>query len=210
MMGENRHGAWTQETEYTTPQITAPTTTGWTKGTIADYMGIPTGKKNFSVSALPFRGYIKIYNEFMRNQNIVAPLLEMFDDTTVAGDNTSAVYGGKPCRAMKFRDYFTSCLPEPQKGESITLPIGNTAPINWVKVAGSTGDKIKSPTTGSILGVGSENKIADKNGNLYGADALQNYISIDNSQNLVADLTNATAATVNTLREAFAMQRVLQ
>ena len=81
MQGENRQGAWTQETEYTTPQITAPTTTGWTKGTIADYMGIPTGKTNFAVSALPFRGYIKIYNEFMRNQNIVAPLLEMFNDT---------------------------------------------------------------------------------------------------------------------------------
>ena len=140
-MGENRQGEWTQETEYTTPQITAPATTGWTKGTIADYMGIPTGKTNFSVSALPFRGYIKIYNEFMRNQNIVAPLLEMFDDTTVAGDNASAVYGGAPCRAMKFRDYFTSCLPEPQKGDSITLPLGSQATVKLV-------DGLVNPTTG--------------------------------------------------------------
>ena len=75
----------------------------------------------------------------MRNQNIVAPLLEMFNDTTVAGDNTSAVYGGKPCKAMKFRDYFTSCLPEPQKGESITLPIGSTATVKVDYTKGNNG-----------------------------------------------------------------------
>ena len=78
-MGENRQGAWEQQTTYLVPQFNSPASTGWSKGTIADYMGIPINKTGLKVNALPFRAYIKTYNEWFRNSNLIAPLLEQYD-----------------------------------------------------------------------------------------------------------------------------------
>ena len=69
-MGENTDSAWLPQAEYSIPQVEAPEN-GWTCGTIADYMGIPIGVDNLSVSALPFRAYYLIYNEWFRNQNVI-------------------------------------------------------------------------------------------------------------------------------------------
>ena len=129
--GENRNGTWDLATEYLVPRVSSPATTGWTKGTIADYMGIPTGVAGLYVNALPFRGYVKCYNDWFRNQTLIAPLLELETDNDQTGNNTSCVYGGMPEKVMKFRDYFTSCLPEPQKGDPVFLPLGTTAPV-WL------------------------------------------------------------------------------
>ena len=134
-MGENTESAWIPQVEYEVPQLTAPAN-GWEVGTLADYMGIPTGVKGLSVSALPFRAYALIMNEWFRSENLTDPLNIPVDDATVQGVNTNnyvsdVAKGGKPFVANKFRDYFTSCLPAPQKGPDVTIQtaqLGN-APV---------------------------------------------------------------------------------
>lgn len=130
--GENTESAWIPETEYAMPQITSPASTGWEVGTIADYFGIPTGVANLSVSALPFRAYALIMNEWFRDENLQDPLVVPVDDATVAGVNTAifvtdVAKGGKPYKAAKYHDYFTSALPAPQKGPDVTIPVSSGA-----------------------------------------------------------------------------------
>lgn len=134
--GENTESAWIPETEYAMPQITSPADTGWEVGTIADYFGIPTGVANLSVSALPFRAYALIMNEWFRDENLQDPLVVPVDDATVAGVNSSTFVtdvakGGKPYKAAKYHDYFTSALPTPQKGPDVSIPVslGSKLPV---------------------------------------------------------------------------------
>lgn len=129
LMGENNESAWVPTTEYEVPQITAPADTGWNVGTIADYMGIPTGVPGLSVNALPFRAYALICNEWFRDENLCDPLNIPLTDATVAGVNTGTFVtdvakGGLPYKAAKYRDYFTSCLPAPLKAtQDVTIPV---------------------------------------------------------------------------------------
>lgn len=125
--GENTESAWLPSTEYEVPQITAPSG-GWNVGTIADYLGIPTGVSGLSVNALPFRAYALVMNEWFRDENLTDPLVVPTDDATVVGVNTGAYIsdvakGGKPFVASKYHDYFTSCLPAPQKGPDVSIPV---------------------------------------------------------------------------------------
>ena len=131
-MGENRETAWTPKTEYSIPQVTAPTG-GWAEGTLADYLGLPTKVEGISVSALPGRAYGLIYNEWFRNQNVTQPTLVETTDATTTGKNDgtttndSAITLAKPLKAAKVFDYYTGALPEPQKGEPITIPLQGNA-----------------------------------------------------------------------------------
>lgn len=133
--GENTESAWIPQTEYQVPQITSPAG-GWNIGTLADYFGIPTGVENLSVNAMPFRGYSLIINEWFRDQNLQDPLNIPVGDSTQTGSNgnnyiTDIVNGGKPFVAAKFHDYFTSCLPAPQKGPDVTISVtsGGLLPV---------------------------------------------------------------------------------
>ena len=132
--GENSESAWIPETTYTVPQITAPAG-GWSVGTIADYFGIPTGVAGLSVNAIPFRAYALIMNEWFRDENLSDPLLIPTDDATVEGVNsgnyiTDVAKGGLPFVAAKYFDYFTGCLPAPQKGSDVLLDVvGGTFPV---------------------------------------------------------------------------------
>lgn len=135
LMGENTQSAWIPTTEYSVPQLTAPSG-GWSIGSIADYMGIPTGVANLSVNALPFRAYALIMNEWFRDENLSDPLNIPVDDATLAGSNgtnyiTDVVKGGMPFKAAKFHDYFTSALPAPQKGPDVTISVsgGSNYPV---------------------------------------------------------------------------------
>lgn len=137
LMGANKTSAWVPEVSYSAPIITAPAETGWTKGTIADYLGIPTGIPGLEVSAMPFRAYALIMNEWFRNENVSPPLAIPTDDVTVAGVNTGTFVtdvakGGKPYVAAKFKDYFTSCLPGPLKANenvAINIPLEGAFPV---------------------------------------------------------------------------------
>lgn len=134
-MGENTESAWIPQVQYEVPQLTAPSG-GWNVGTLADYMGVPTGVANLSVNALPFRAYALIMNEWFRSENLTDPLNIPVDDATVTGVNSGnyvsdVAKGGMPYTANKFRDYFSSCLPSPQKGPDVTIQtaqLGN-APV---------------------------------------------------------------------------------
>ena len=127
-MGENTQSAWLPSVEYTIPQLESPASTGFAVGTIADYLGVPTGVPDLSMSALPFRAYALICNEWFRDENLTDPLVIPDDETTVTGVNTDnyvtdVAKGGAPFVASKYHDYFTSALPAPQKGPSVEVPV---------------------------------------------------------------------------------------
>lgn len=156
LMGENNESAWIPTTEYEVPQITAPAG-GWNIGTIADYMGIPTGIANLSVNALPFRAYALICNEWFRDENLCDPLNIPLTDATVAGVNTGTFVtdvakGGKPYKAAKYRDYFTSCLPAPQKGPDVTIPV--SAGANYPVIVGDELPSSVYPMSGDTMHFG--------------------------------------------------------
>ena len=216
--GENTESAWIPETEYSIPQITAPAG-GWEVGTIADYFGVPTGVANLSVSALPFRAYALIMNEWFRDQNLMDPLAVPVDDATVAGSNGALAIqdvakGGKPYIASKYHDYFTSALPSPQKGPDVTIPVGNvaSAPVytkdNMVPNPGPglTFDTSGiSPLTKGYIGLESGGQMGVyTNGPSTGEFARQTF----KPNNLWADFSGqALSATINQLRLAFQIQK---
>lgn len=151
--GENTKSAWIPTTEYEVPQLTAPEG-GWSVGTLADYFGVPTGVPGLSVNAMPFRAYALIMNEWFRDQNLMDPLNIPIDDATVVGVNTGVYVtdvakGGLPFKAAKYHDYFTSCLPSPQKGPDVTIPVGEVGPYPVV----ATKDMI-DPTKFAGTGLG--------------------------------------------------------
>jgi hypothetical protein len=224
-MGENKETAWTPKTEYSIPQVTAPTE-GWEEGTLADYLGLPTKVKGISVSALPGRAYGLIYNEWFRNQNVTQPTLVEVTDATTTGKNDgsktndSAITLAKPLKAAKVFDYYTGALPEPQKGEPISIPLTGSAPLGMYN--GTTGKVTTNSTlmkaiasdaglldTGSVFNatdwdVGS-GPTANK-GLAVGRNVLGTYAGVA----LGADLSKVNATTINQLRQAFQIQKLLE
>ena len=232
--GENNTDYWTQTEEYIIPQLTAPSG-GWQKGTIADYMGIPVGVEDLSVNALPFRAYALIYNEWFRDQNTQEPVVISIDDASSAGSNgdpstdpTLAELGALPLTACKFHDYFTSCLPEPQKGDPVTLSVMKDVEVvpssdfngaGFVVAKGGDGWDGKGSRIGfsniapflSLVGV------AKSDWSNSSTVSMQNITaSFDHSRNasnvldFVAKTSELAATTVNELRQAFAIQRLLE
>lgn len=134
-MGENKDGAWAQEIERTVPKITAPEG-GWTKGTIADYFGVPTEIDNIDVSSLFFKSYVKCWNDWFRDENRKEPALITDTDETLTGMNgsetgytyiTGAERGGLPLKVARLSGYFENSLPEPQKGPDVFIPLGGAS-----------------------------------------------------------------------------------
>lgn len=130
--GENTASAWAPATEYQIPSIKSPAE-GWKPNSLADYLGLPVNVPmttgNHLPSALPFRGYALICNEFFRDENLSDPLNIPLGDADQQGSNgnnyiTDVVNGGALFKAAKYHDYFTSCLPSPQKGQPPQIQIG--------------------------------------------------------------------------------------
>lgn len=152
--GENTESAWIPQTTYEVPQIKAPAG-GWNVGTIADYMGIPTGVSDITVNALPFRAYAKVMDYFFRNQALQDPFVIPDNETLQTGSNGSnyvsdIANGGKPWIARRYNDYFSQALPAPQKGPSVSLPLfsGGTFPVVGT---GDTLGLIGAPTSSGVL-----------------------------------------------------------
>lgn len=202
--GENNLTAWEQQVEYEIPQIEPPSG-GWNAGTIADYMGIPIGVDGFTVSALPFRAYVKMWNDWFRDENLKDPAMITLDETLTQGANTGdyvtyAECGAEPLKAAKFHDYFTSALKAPQKGPSVQLPLGSSAPI--------VGGELDSGWSGMSTWSGAIDKnlslVRGNNGYEFGFEG--NTPNGNQGVDLVADLSNAIGATINQLRQSFAIQ----
>lgn len=214
--GENKTSAWEQETVYEVPQLTAPSD-GWVKGSIADYFGIPIGISGLSINALPFRAYCLIWNEWFRDQNLQDSTYFSLDDTTIAGSNgntyqTDAVKGGMCLPVNKYHDYFTSALPEPQKGPDVLLPLGQSAKITQLdnpNVADMISPKWYDMATGNRL---TQKYLVADNGVETGTNAGGSINTTDKVAGvaLQADLSNATAATINQLRLAFQTQKLFE
>lgn len=222
-LGENKNGAWAQTTEYLIPQLTTPEG-GAEKGTIMDYMGIPLYKAGIKFSALGVRAYTLVYNQHFRDQNLIAPMTEYDDDTDRTADNTLTELGGKPYKAAKFHDYFTSCLPNSQKGNPISVPLGTSAPVsifgngNTLALTNGSVTYGISQTGDGNVGMILRNDIAPgtpvRNTGASGGYPSGVYGLATNPEDSgiigTADLTQAVAATINAQRLAFATQRILE
>lgn len=214
--GENNTSAWEQETVYEIPQLTSPTD-GWQQGTIAEYFGIPIGIGGLSINALPIRAYCLIWNEWFRDQNLQDPTYIPFDDTTIAGSNgntyqTDAVKGGFCLPVNKYHDYFTSALPEPQKGPDVLLPLGQSAKITQLddpNVADMISPKWYDMATGNRI---TQKYLVADNAKDTGTNAGGTINATEKvvGMALQADLSNATASTINQLRLAFQTQRLYE
>ncbi len=226
--GENTESAWIPETTYEVPQITSPADTGWAVGTIADYFGVPTGVPNLSVSALPFRAYALIMNEWFRDQNLSDPLVVPDDDATVAGVNTGTFVsdvakGGKPYIAAKYHDYFTSCLPTPQKGPDVlvgvaaqrNLPVVSTYQPIFLQGGTSYAYGPLKPYASSV-GSGATSSVGvDRQGATNGSanpftDGEDLFFNGSNTGLTAVDDGKYALTTINQLRLAFQIQKLYE
>ncbi|WNK13494.1 MAG: major capsid protein [Microvirus sp.] len=189
-------------TDYTIPQCFPPGGTGWVEGSIGDYFGLPTKVGGYSASALFFRAYNLIWNEWYRDENLQDPVEVHTDD----GPDPAGVYS--ILRRGKRHDYFTSCLPWPQKGPGVTIPLGGYAPVIGNNqnsfVLGGAGTGVPNPL---FADSGGAIKASVDPGNLrWSLDPSQT----GNNTGLIADLSAATAATINSLRQAFQIQKIYE
>lgn len=242
--GENNQEAWAQKTKYEIPKILiqGPPAAELDQkipheGSIADYFGIPiniTTEKNREekgrINALPFRGYVKIWNEWFRDQNIDNPAILRTGDENetmeiggrweTLSKNTilnKAYLGGKPLWVNKFHDYYTSSLPSPEKGEPTLIPMSGNAMIfgyenkeltiehtgtAWLNGGGNAAPYI------SVDYVNGTKRPVEVSGAKNNGGTGE-YAPIE-AFYLGADLSNVTGATINNLRQAFAIQQFME
>lgn len=232
IMGENKESFWSPSVEKTVTLTTLDTPV--TNHSVANYLGIPIGADltRSEINPYPFIAYAMIYDEWFRDQNTQSPILTKgYDkDAYLAGMCTTCL------KANKFHDLFTSCLPSPQKGDSVEIGIAGTAPVsgtigldtqqnvnfqyhyplsvhdnlNWQTIS-SVGLRVFK-NYNSQIGVvgeqGSKNEVDDTPAGVINGTNLIGSTAAGGS--LVADLSAATAMTINQLRNAFAIQRVLE
>lgn len=181
--------------DYTIP-VKATAAGGNANQSIYDYFGIPTKvTASFDVNALPFRAYNLIFNDWFRDQN----LQDSVDVDT--GDGPDALITYQLLKRGKRHDYFTSALPWLQKGDAVELPLGSVAPV----ISEGTGKPqfdVGVSGTSALTGVGSTT--VTWSGGARTGDAVWNDTALE------TDLASATAATVNELRQAFQVQRLLE
>nr|QJB20615.1 MAG: major capsid protein [Microvirus sp.] len=191
---------------YTIPQQTSPAG-GYAVNSLQDYMGLPTtpmlGANTKAHNALPLRAYNLIWNEWFRDENLQNSV------TVDKGDSGDSVADYVLLKRGKRHDYFTSCLPWPQKGASVTLPMSGNANVVY-NHSNSNPWLIKKASDGTT--------ITTESGHYYAMNASGQLVTttsntlaqLDPAGNLYADLSTVTAATINQLRQAFQIQRMYE
>ena len=193
-------------TDFLIPTLAANT---WQVGSIADYFGIPTGVNLSGINALPFRAYNLIYNEWFRDENLQDSL------TVNKGDGPDPVANYNLVRRGKRHDYFTSCLPWPQKGPGVEISLGSTASLEGTLSVPINTLRFTNNPTGIPSGAALAAKLNSKilNGYLNSSNAfVENPLQIDDLDlsKTKVNLSQATSVTINSLRQAFQLQRLYE
>lgn len=210
-----REGNWEYDDSHLMPGITAPSG-GWQEHSIADYFGLPTGVENIRVNALPFRCYNQIIADWYRPSSYELESPEVKIDST---DDNDSLYVLQ--KRMKRADYFTAGLPAPQRGPGVDLPLGEIAPVRGNGLglgltdgtysgtlnSGANADSVRHAWQGALgTAVGTVANDEWHSGN----DKVLGVTTDSSMSGLVADLSQVSAISINSLRQAFQLQRALE
>ena len=231
-MGEVEVTPWMPTKTYKVPQIkigdktTAAARDYPDTNSILDYMGVPTkaikkgSKGEIKINALPIRAYVKIWNEFFRDQNVSNSAVFKTDDADTTygsgGDNENnvseeeklqeAIRGGYCLPVSRFHDYFSSCLPYPQRGPEVTIALTGNAPVKMFSSEGEGINGKTQPTTIWMSGNAAYLAQNDAKETITALGSTEQTGGTSVARYIATDLSNIEAATINQLRQAFAVQ----
>ena len=230
-MGEAETTPWQPNKTYQMPVTKIKGTANQPlprENSILDYMGVPTKiKGEFAINSLPLRAYVRIWNEYFRDENVdnwaywndtgnTFVYADDGDTSTMEQILARAATGGRCLPVNKFHDYFTSCLPYPQRGPDVTIPLSGNAPVGMykdttLKQFGTVGGKKEIFLNQTLSGQALAPHIGNSQNEEYKGYGLITGSSNPQTQEadtayLGADLSRVTAATINDLRLAIAVQ----
>lgn len=198
----------TDDNDIVPPTLDYPST-AVPEGSLADYLGIPTGTLfNLSPSAMPFAAYCLIWDEWFRDQNLqTEKFVELTDGDNYA--NYSAIANGVPAKIAWGHDYFTSALPWAQKGDAVTIPLVQNDAIPIVGTSGTFAQMVQRRSADGTFYAAAGSVDTNASGNLINSNGPLGVFLDPNGTLGVTDL-QSTAATIETLRSTFRLQEFLE